>query len=55
MPITATSAPLATKLDAMTIEAAPELIEELDGGALKCYACGHRCLIKPGKRGICKV
>src|SRR5688500_20409333 len=55
MPITVTPAPLATKLDAMTIEAAPELIEELDGGELKCYACGHRCLIKLGKRCICKV
>ena len=55
MPISTTSAPLATKLDSMTVEAAPELIEELENGALKCYACGHRCLIKAGKRGICKV
>jgi pyruvate formate lyase activating enzyme len=55
MPITATSAPLATKLDAMTVEGAPELTEHLDDKALKCYACGHRCLIKLGKRGICKV
>ena len=42
-------------LDSMTTEGAPELTEHLDGGALKCYACGHRCLIKSGKRGICKV
>jgi len=39
----------------MTTEGAPDLIEHLGGGALKCYACGHRCLIKQGKRGICKV
>ena len=39
----------------MTTEGAPELTEHLDAGALKCYACGHRCLIKSGKRGICKV
>jgi pyruvate formate lyase activating enzyme len=29
--------------------------EHLEKNALKCYACGHRCLIKEGKRGICKV
>jgi len=39
----------------MTVEGAPELTEHLEHGALKCYACGHRCLIKEGKRGICKV
>lgn len=55
MPIAVKSAPLATTLDSMTVEAAPELTEDLEGGALKCYACGHRCLIKAGKRGICKV
>jgi pyruvate formate lyase activating enzyme len=55
MPISKTSAPLAEVLDSLTAEAAPELIEELEGGALKCFACGHRCLIKEGKRGICKV
>lgn len=55
MPITATSAPLASVLDSLTIEGAPELTEHLDADALKCYACGHRCLIKSGKRGICKV
>jgi pyruvate formate lyase activating enzyme len=55
MPISANSLPLATLLDSMTIEGATELTEHLDAGALKCFACGHRCLIKEGKRGICKV
>src|ERR1043166_7389547 len=55
MPLTAQSAPLAAVLDSLTIEGAPEGTEHLDAGALKCYACGHRCLIKEGKRGICKV
>ncbi|MDQ2973829.1 MAG: AmmeMemoRadiSam system radical SAM enzyme [Acidobacteriota bacterium] len=55
MPISTKSAPLADLLDSLTAEGAPELIEYLEGGALKCYACGHRCLIKEGKRGICKV
>jgi pyruvate formate lyase activating enzyme len=49
------STSLAAVLDEMTAEAAPELTERLAGGALRCYACGHRCLVGPGKRGICKV
>jgi len=55
MPVSTQSAPLAAVLDSMTTEGAPELTEHLDGSALKCFACGHRCLIKLGKRGICKV
>ena len=55
MPLSAKAASLAEVLDEMTAEAAPELIEHLENGALRCYACGHRCLIKSGKRGICKV
>ena len=55
MPISAAAAPLADILDDMTVEGAAELTEHLPGNALKCYACGHRCLIKEGKRGICKV
>jgi pyruvate formate lyase activating enzyme len=26
-----------------------------EGEGLRCFACGHRCLIGEGKRGICKV
>src|SRR4029078_13064214 len=55
MPLSAKAASLAEVLDEMTAEGAPELIEHLENGALRCYACGHRCLIKSGKRGICKV
>ena len=55
MPVSLKSAPLAEVLDALTTAGAPELIEQLPEGALKCFACGHRCLIKSGKRGICKV
>jgi len=55
MPLSATATSLAEVLDQMTAEGAPDLIEHLPDGALKCYACGHRCLIKQGKRGICKV
>jgi len=55
MPISTTAASLAGILDEMTTEGAAELTEHLPNNALKCYACGHRCLIREGKRGICKV
>jgi len=55
MPLSATATSLAEVLDEMTAEGAAELTEYLPDNALKCYACGHRCLIKSGKRGICKV
>ena len=55
MPLSATATSLAEVLDQMTAEGAPELTEHLPGDALRCYACGHRCLIKEGKRGICRV
>lgn len=32
-----------------------EVYEKLDEGAVRCFSCAHRCLIRPGKRGICKV
>jgi pyruvate formate lyase activating enzyme len=55
MPLGARSASLAELLDGMTCEAAEELTERLEGPDLRCHACGHRCLIHEGKRGICKV
>jgi len=47
------AATLAQTLDARVREA--ELVERLDAGAVRCVACGHRCLVRPGRRGICKV
>lgn len=32
-----------------------ELYEKLPDGKVRCYACGHRCLILPGLDGICRV
>lgn len=55
MPLGARSASLAEVLDDMTTEAAEELTDRLAGGDVRCHACGHRCLIHAGKRGICKV
>ena len=46
---------LAELLDEMTTEAAEELTDRLEGDDVRCHACGHRCLIHEGKRGICKV
>src|SRR5215218_433272 len=55
MPLGERSASLAEVLDELTREAAEELTERLEGRDLRCYACGHRCLVREGKRGICKV
>jgi len=44
---------LAKQLDAMTVEG--KLFESLPNDAVRCYACGHRCLIREGRRGICQV
>lgn len=44
---------LAARLDARTTEG--HLCESLPDGAIRCVACGHRCLIRPGRRGICRV
>ncbi len=40
-------------LDASTVEG--QLYEKLENNKLRCFACGHRCLILPGQRGICRV
>jgi pyruvate formate lyase activating enzyme len=31
------------------------LVHPEQDGAVRCVACGHRCLIRPGRRGICRV
>src|SRR5512143_3973226 len=40
-------------LDRLTVEG--DLYEKLEDNAVRCYACGHRCLIKDGREGICHV
>ncbi|MDQ7843152.1 MAG: AmmeMemoRadiSam system radical SAM enzyme [Armatimonadota bacterium] len=44
---------LALLLDRLTVEG--ELYERLGAGKVRCLACGHRCVIFPGRRGICRV
>jgi pyruvate formate lyase activating enzyme len=55
--MTASEATLRTqdRLDALTGPAAPALVRPESDGAVRCLACGHRCLVKPGRRGICRV
>ena len=40
-------------LDTLTVEG--ELYEKLEDNAVRCFACGHRCVIREGRRGICQV
>lgn len=35
--------------------AAEALIQRRDSGDIQCFACGHRCLVKPGRDGVCRV
>jgi pyruvate formate lyase activating enzyme len=35
--------------------AAEELIQREPDAAIRCFACGHRCLVKPGRDGVCRV
>lgn len=44
---------LEERLDALS--APGELYHEEEDDRVRCYACGHRCLVLPGQRGICKV
>ena len=44
---------LADVLDSMTQEGV--LYESLEDGAVRCFACAHRCLIRKGRRGVCQV
>ena len=46
---------LAEVLETRTVEAAPELVESIERGRLRCYACGHECPIPEGALGVCKV
>ena len=51
--MTATVQPLARLLARHTREG--ELYEKLEASRVRCVACGHRCLIPPGREGICRV
>ena len=47
-----TKAALAELLDQHTVVGS---LWQVEGERIRCFACGHRCLIGESKRGICKV
>jgi pyruvate formate lyase activating enzyme len=44
---------LSERIDRLTSPA--QLSEKLPNGDVRCFACAHRCLVHPGRRGICQV
>lgn len=48
-------ASLKQMLHQFSAPAAEALIERKPDGAIQCFACGHRCVIKPGRDGVCRV
>lgn len=44
---------LSDTLDELTVDGS--LFEPQADGAIRCTACGHRCLMREGRRGICQV
>lgn len=50
-----TKVPLKELLSENTQTAARELVIPEGEGAVRCVACGHRCYIREGKAGICRV
>ena len=42
-------------LHQFTAPAAEALIQHEPENAVRCFACGHRCLVKPGRDGVCRV
>jgi pyruvate formate lyase activating enzyme len=53
--MTTAPSPVAELLARRTVAAAPELVETLPDGRLRCYSCGHRCPIPEGREGVCRV
>jgi len=51
--MTAETSTLKNVLETFTIEG--QLYERLENGKLRCFACGHRCVIFDGLDGICRV
>jgi pyruvate formate lyase activating enzyme len=48
-----TVSPLAERLASLTVPG--KLYEPLPQERVRCFACGHRCVIPPGHDGICRV
>ncbi|HUN80370.1 MAG TPA: AmmeMemoRadiSam system radical SAM enzyme, partial [Phycisphaerae bacterium] len=50
----AASTSIKTLLFDNTMPGDPALVFTEDDG-VRCLACGHRCLVKPGRAGVCRV
>lgn len=50
-----TTTDLQSALDQMTVPGSLYTIVDKDEKSLRCTACGHNCLIKNGRHGICRV
>lgn len=48
-------ATLKQALHQCTAPAAEALIEVRVDGDIQCFACGHCCIVKPGRDGVCRV
>lgn len=48
------TAPLRSLLEENMMPADPALAF-VEGDAIRCVACGHRCLVKPDRAGVCRV
>jgi pyruvate formate lyase activating enzyme len=46
---------LKDSLHQLNAPAAEALIQRQEDGAIQCFACGHRCVVKPGHDGVCRV
>jgi len=46
---------LSSLLAEHTMPSAPELVHAGDDETLRCLACGHRCKVRPGRTGVCRV
>ena len=44
--------PVRETLEALTV---PGELFVREGEKLRCVACGHRCVIPPGRDGVCRV
>ena len=58
MPVLPSRAPRTNSLqDQLDARTRPGELWHAEGadGSVRCVACGHRCLIRPGRRGICRV
>lgn len=47
--------PSETLADLLARHTAAGSLGRIEGGRIRCVACGHRCLIGPGRHGVCRV